>query len=117
MERRLFLVMAKKRGDCAEVAATYVLDNPDGYVLAHGYPVGRGPANGGERYFHAWVETIDGTLVIDRSNGLDVTMSRAAYYAIGRIVEDDVVRYRQNEVLDHILDDGHWGPWHDEETT
>jgi hypothetical protein len=104
--------MARKRGDCAEVAARLVIERlPRGFVLCHGRPVGRGPANSGERYFHAWVENDEGSVVIDQSNGLDVTMPRDAYYAIGRIVEADVVRYTADEAAEMIVDTGHWGPW------
>ena len=111
------VMTARKRGDCAEVAARIVLDdNPDdAFVLAHGYPIGRGPDNGGERYFHAWVETIDGTLVIDRSNGLDVTTARALYYAVGQIDETDVIRYDAIDVRHNIVTTGHWGPWDDDD--
>jgi len=106
----------RKRGDCAQVAAEIVLDQPgDELLLAHGYPIGRGELNGGERYFHAWVETADGTTVIDKSNGLDVTMPRSVYYTVGRIVDDEVIRYDTHDVRFHIVNTGHWGPWEDEE--
>lgn len=104
--------MKQRRGDCAEVAATIVLDGPEGVLLlAHGWPVGRGPENNGARYFHAWVEDRDGTYVIDRSNGLDVLMPRDAYYELGAIIPEHVTRYEREQVLDHILGDKHWGPW------
>jgi hypothetical protein len=103
------------KGDCAEVAALLVIDYPTAqfpdYLVCHGEPVGRGEANGGAQYFHAWVESPDGTVVIDRSNGLDVTMPRAVYYAIGQIDETEVDRYTADEVRRLIVDTGHWGPW------
>ena len=108
--------MRRRLGDCAEVAAKIVLDeqpdtDPGGrLVLAHGYPLGRGSIEG-RRYFHAWVESADGTVVIDRSNGLDVVMARDAYYRLGAIIPEHVDRYDREQVIDHILGDKHWGPW------
>lgn len=109
--------MATKRGDCAQVAATIVLDQEvdAGLLLVHGYPIGRGPVNGGKRFFHAWVETEDGTTVIDKSNGLDVTWPRPAYYAVGKIDEDHVTRYDVIDVRHNIVTTGHWGPWDDDD--
>lgn len=106
--------MTRKRGDCAEVAGLLVIgldaEYPD-YLVCHGRPVGRGPENGGDRYFHAWIESPDGTVVIDRSNGLDVTMEAEIYYMLGRIVPENVRRYTADEVRDYIGTTRQWGPW------
>lgn len=100
-------------GDCAEVATKIVVDSRDkAYVLCHGYPTGQGPI-AGVKHFHAWVE--DGDIVIDRSNGKDITFPRDLYYAIGHINPDEVVRWTRDAAIDLILGTMHYGPWNEDE--
>lgn len=96
-------------GDCFRVAATIVTDGDPDMELCHGTPVGRGEANGGQRYHHAWVE--QGDRVIDRSNGLNLNVSRGAYYSLGRIDEASVTRYTPAEARRLLLEHEHYGPW------
>jgi len=99
------------KGDCYRVAASNAIDRD--LILCHGRPVYRGtdtPDPDG-RFGHAWCETADGLLAIDKSNGLDVEMLREVYYAIGNIVSDDVVRFTAEQVLDRTLTELTWGPW------
>jgi len=98
-------------GDCFVVAFQYVFDHraDDRVRLCHGLPVGTGKANMGERFDHAWVEV--GDLVIDKSNGNDVMVTREFYYRIGRIVPDSVDRYTAREAAMLALESGHYGPW------
>lgn len=79
--------------------------------LCHGTVVGTGGAVEGVAYGHAWVETPDGELVFDVSNGRDVTMSRADYYRAGTVHERTVRRYEPEEARRLLLAFGHWGPW------
>src|SRR5215204_529548 len=94
-------IMAKRKGDCYQVAAELVLYDPAfrNAVVAHGEPILR-PT--GERYGHAWVE-LDGQ-VVDRSNGLDVMLPREVYYSWGHINEARVVRYAHDEVAQTLMD-------------
>ena len=55
---------------------------------------------------------LDGSTVIDKSNGRDLTMPMQVYYAIGQIDRiDNVIEYPWEEARTKILDYGHWGPW------
>jgi hypothetical protein len=96
-------------GDCFSVAAQLAWDDPT-LLLCHGLPFGRGGDAAGRRFWHAWVETPNGR-VIDRSNGLDVEATVAAYYLLGRIDPDAVRRYTYRETLAELEATGHWGPW------
>ena len=62
----------------------------------------------GIKYGHCWVE--DGNTVIDKSNGRNLKMPRAFYYALGRI-GDNVHVYKPEEFSKKINQYGHWGPW------
>ena len=97
-------------------------------MLIHGEVQGQGPLSG-VRYGHAWVE--DGSIVVDRSNGRDIRMPKAIYYAIGAIASPDMSKwgvpgslndpdlfsggnlhkYTWEEARTKILDSGNWGPW------
>ena len=115
-------------GDCFSVAVHAVIEDETLYV-AHGYVTSRSPggtAPVGMRHWHAWAEdemTVDhpalpvpfvSVLCIDRSNGLDVTLPRTTYYALGSIDSGQVRRYTAAEVADAIRRFGHYGPWDDE---
>ncbi len=75
--------------------------------LVHGEVTGQGPIEG-VKYGHAWVE--DGGTVIDVSNGRDIRMSKAAYYALGGI-GDNVHKYNLAQFRRKVSKFGHWGPW------
>lgn len=96
-------------GDCYAVAGRDILfrDDSEGYVLCHGTVTGRGRIQG-IRYGHAWIETQDG-LCIDKSNGLDAEMPRAAYYALGKV--EQVRRYTPSEARRLMVRHKHFGPW------
>lgn len=94
-------------GDCYQAAANYVQRHADDdLVLVHGTVGGTGKL-AGKRFGHAWV--IDGDTVIDQSNGHDLRVSKAAYYAVGRVGK--TVRYTPTEVLVNLLRHKHYGPW------
>ncbi len=98
-------------GDCFIVAANLATDDRGGVelTLCHGQPIGRGEANLGQRYDHAWVE--HGDKVIDNSNGLRLLVSRGAYYSLGRIDATAVRRYTPQQARVLMLEHGHYGPW------
>jgi hypothetical protein len=102
-------------GDCFEVAFRLVVDPleehglPRHARLCHGYVTGQGPDVEGKRFMHAWVEV--GAVVIDRSNGLDVTALRPGYYRLGQIDYAQVRRYSRWQAAGHGLREGHFGPW------
>ena len=103
-------------GDCYEAAGKFMMmecqlggSDCDGLTLIHGEVMGQGQI-AGITFGHAWVEK-DG-MVIDKSNGRDISMPAQLYYAIGQIDKiDNVIEYPWEEARTKILDYGHWGPW------
>ena len=67
---------------------------------------GQGPLEG-VKFGHAWIE--EGSNVRDVSNGKNLVMPRAAYYALGQIVRTKKYVYMQ--FVKKVVDTGHWGPW------
>lgn len=101
------------KGDCYEAAGRYMMDaclaGSEGLVLVHGEVAGQGPM-GGVTFGHAWV--LDGDMVIDRSNGRDVRLPRAVYYALGQIDRlGNLHEYTWPEMRANILKYKTWGPW------
>lgn len=98
-------------GDCYRAAGRYILDkgivNPN-LTLVHGFVTGQGSISG-VRYDHAWIE--DGDMVIDKSNGRDLNIPKALYYALGNISPSESIKYNPSEARKKILDNKHWGPW------
>ena len=75
----------------------------------HGEVRGQGPLDG-VQYGHAWVE--DGNTVIDVSNGRDIKMPKALYYAIGGIDQiGNMKRYTAEEFRKKVMKTENWGPW------
>ena len=112
--------MKNSGGDCYEAAGRYIMDqcmlgrDDCGLVLVHGEVAGQGSLQG-ITYGHAWV--LDNGTVIDKSNGRDLHMPQAFYYAIGGINNiGNVHEYTWDEARKYILQYEHWGPW-DLETT
>lgn len=105
-------------GDCYEAAMRYLLDHvlgigvesPDHDLrLVHGEVAGQGPMLG-VTFGHAWIE--DGDIVIDQSNGRNIRLPRAVYYAVGRIGElNNIHVYTPEEARDKCLEHGVYGPW------
>lgn len=108
-------------GNCFEVAQKVALDaylaNPAGSLwIVHGLPVGRGDDNLGLRYWHAWVEVVPDNsaplvMCVDRSNGLDIAMPKAQYYALGNLNRNWVWRFTLPEALRTQVLLEHGGPW------
>lgn len=102
----------KARGDCFEVAGKYVAGlggtGRGSGVLVHGLVTGQGPV-AGLRFGHAWVEI--GDEVMDRSNGRNLRLPRAVYYATGKIDASSTFRYTPEQAREKMLDTGHYGPW------
>ena len=98
-------------GDCYEAAGKYIMDKmlsgDEQLKLVHGEVTGQGPLEG-VKYGHAWVE--DGNNVIDVSNGRNIRLPKAVYYAIGQI-GDNVHRYTPKEFREKVTKYKHWGPW------
>lgn len=105
-------------GNCYEAALHYIMDhvlgmgvkNPQRHLrLVHGEVAGQGPM-AGTTFGHAWVE--DGDTVIDQSNGRDIRMPKAIYYAVGRIDEiGNIHVYTPEEARDRCIEHGVYGPW------
>jgi len=102
---------ANRGGDCFEAAGRYIIDHAivgseKTLVLVHGLVTGQGKIQGVE-FSHAWVE--DGDIVIDTSNGRDIQMPKAAYYALGHIRK--TFRYTLDEARKKFLQFKTYGPW------
>lgn len=98
-------------GNCFSMAWRVAHDEGKGLLVVHGLAVGRGPANNGKRFWHAWNETEDGMIAVDRSNGLKVLVGRDTYYHIGQIEEEMVWRYSLEEAAVLMLRQDSYGPW------
>ena len=97
-------------GDCYEISAKTVLDNPE-YTLVHGIVTGQGRLQG-VRYGHAWVEH-EGN-VIDLSNGRNLEFPKEVYYAIGNIDPNDQYQYNAKDLRKILQYEKHWGPWEED---
>jgi len=76
--------------------------------LVHGMVHGQGPLEGW-RIGHGWVEF--NNRVFDHSNGRKVEVPISYYYDLGRITENDVVRYTVEEAYKKMVRHETWGPW------
>ena len=77
--------------------------------LVHGEVTGQGSL-AGVNYGHAWIE--DGNTVIDVSNGKNLRVPKAIYYAIGGIDRNDNMhKYKPSEFRKKVQKYEHWGPW------
>jgi len=108
-------VAANSGGDCYEAAGQYMMNecmlgnDNCGLILVHGEVAGQGQLEG-ITYGHAWV--LDGSTVIDKSNGRNIQMPQIFYYTVGRISNiGNVHQYSWKAARTKILDYGHWGPW------
>ena len=108
------LIMEAK-GNCYEAAGQYMMNTCQfagecsDLVLVHGEVMGQGDIDG-ITFGHAWVES--NGMVIDKSNGRDLQLPAALYYAVGKINEiGNVVKYSWPDARDKILEFEHWGPW------
>ena len=104
-------------GDCFEAAGRYITspfardEASDDLVLVHAEVMGQGPLEG-VTFGHAWVLNTRNNTVIDKSNGRDIIMPRAVYYAIGGVDRiGNVWEYTRVEAVEKILEWEHWGPW------
>lgn len=105
-----------RRGDCYEAAVNIILElklegTADNATLVHGLVTGTGGEALGFRYGHAWVEI--GDVAFDYSNGRKITLRREAYYALGKIAEEDTTRYSFEEARSAMLEHETYGPWED----
>lgn len=106
------------KGDCFQKVIEVALDLEDleeRPLVVHGLPIGKGPANFGRRYWHAWVETErEGKwIVIDDSNDRSIRMDRERYYAIGHLTEQYIFRYTVEDALSEMSRLLQYGPWID----
>lgn len=115
VSRRLGSRTAGGAGDCYEANGQYFMGEAvfpgsnKTLRLVHGEVAGQGPLEG-TNYGHAWVE--DGGTVIDVSNGRNLRMPKATYYAMGQIDRiNNMHVYTAERFRRRVLDSGHWGPW------
>lgn len=109
-------------GDCYEAAVSFVMEqclfgSKCPYSIVHAEVAGQGPIEG-TNFGHAYVVDTRSDLVIDRSNGRNVTMPRAAYEALGKIIEIGNRReYAWREARKKMVEYEHYGPWDLETST
>ena len=103
---------ANTGGDCYEAAGKHMFENCAAgcdLTLVHGEVAGQGALEG-MTYGHAWV--LDGGTVIDRSNGRNLQLPQAIYYALGQIDQiGNIVQYSWPDAREKIVEYEHWGPW------
>lgn len=104
-------------GDCFLSAYRMATaDNaPPGVKLVHGIAQYRRPGpDYGKPFWHAWVEVVLAgvPMVVDFSNGNEVTTRRDDYYRIGGITQ--VFRYTQAQARRHGERTENAGPWVDD---
>lgn len=108
---------AAATGDCYEANGRFFMNQTTPFLggssknmrLVHGEVTGQGPLEG-VNYGHAWVE--DGNTVIDVSNGKELRVPKALYYAIGGIERNDNLHtYSPEEFRRKVSRHEHWGPW------
>ena len=85
-----------------------LFDNKTNLILVHGEVTGQRKI-AGIKFGHAWIE--DGDTVIDMSQGRDIRMPKALYYALGNINPSNTFRYTPEEMNKKLLEFKHWGPW------
>jgi len=99
-------------GDCYQAAFRWLLDLDEGAtkhaILCHGMVHGQGPLEG-KKFGHAWGEL--GDIVFDQSNGKQLKMRKATYYAIGKIDKSEVIYYPGYKSLGKAARAKHYGPW------
>lgn len=109
--------MAVSLGDCYEANGKFFMGQTLPFLggssknmrLVHGEVTGQGSL-AGVNYGHAWVE--DGDTVIDKSNGKNIRMPKAVYYALGGIDRNDNLhKYTPEEFRRKVSRHEHWGPW------
>ena len=99
-------------GDCYSSNGGLVVDRGhlglEDVILCHGVAILK---TDGLPYGHCWVEK--GDMAIDISNGADAELPLDLYYALGNIPADGykIYKYTSKEVIEKILEYGHWGPW------
>lgn len=106
----------KANGDCYQAAGQYMMSKCqfdkfacDDMVIVHGEVMGQGQLMG-VTFGHAWIES--NNMVIDVSNGRNITLPIGIYYAIGMIGEiDNFIKYTWEEAREKITEFEHWGPW------
>lgn len=115
LPKRVASRWAAGAGDCYEANGKYFMDkalfpgNNKTLRLVHGEVTGQGSLEG-VNYGHAWVE--DGNTVIDVSNGKNLRMPKAVYYALGGIDQNDNLhKYSPREFQRKVTGHEHWGPW------
>ena len=104
--------MTNGTGDCFSVAfkiiqrnAYKLTEDRENLRLAHAVVEAKTVG----KHWHAFVINKSTNEVIDKSNGHDVTLPAALYFAMGNI--STFTEYTWDQVIQHALDTKHYGPW------
>ena len=109
-------------GDCYESAINFVMDQclfggKCPYAIVHAEVAGQGPIEG-TNFGHAYVVDTRSNIVIDRSNGRNVTMSRGEYEMLGNVRKiGNLHEYAWRDARRKMIEYGHYGPWDLETST
>jgi hypothetical protein len=107
-----YITEAAVTGDCYQAAFHWILELDEGAIkhakVCHGMVHGQGPLEG-KKFGHAWGEL--GDIVFDQSNGKQLKMRKATYYALGKIDESEVFYYPGHKSLGKAARAKHYGPW------
>ena len=111
------MIESVAEGDCYEAAVDYCIARgwmfggkvPRNVRIVHGEVMGQGKLRG-ITFGHAWV--LEGNTVIDQSNGGDLRMPKAVYYATGKIDEiGNVHEYTIEKARKRMVETEVYGPW------
>lgn len=100
-----------EEGQCYANAVLFVAvaSNPDLWRIVNGFPLKRGEPHAGKRFGHAWVETVDGQVVIEPHSG--GAWRAEWYYEHGAIEKRHVERYTLEQARKRVMATGLWGSW------
>ena len=92
-------------GQCYQLAYQAITGSMNDWTLVHGIATLTGGPKRGKQFGHAWLEK--GNQVYDPST--DQYVNKDKYYRVGQI--SYTKKYSFKEVLDKVLETGHYGPW------
>jgi len=104
--------MPKNRNCYQDTFEVFVRCRDDPGKLVHGYQTltrDDGSVKSGSKYGHAWIESPEGTMVMDVIHGS--VIPKDLYYAAGNIDESECRFYTLEESWTRLYEDKIYGPW------
>ncbi len=103
-------ILAEAGGNCYEAALNLIMSLGEPWQVVHGMVSGQGHLTG-TRFGHAWVENSVTGMIQDHSNGNQLNVSKDYYYSLGKISENNLIRYSRQDALKAAVNTGVFGPW------